>query len=157
MSAASLERAARAVERIVRAECAASACPRDPDVVRVSSSPAVLPDPAVTEAVRAAHRAEFGAERVAAWPPSLATEDFGLFGEAGRQLHGASGVRLGYWMLGTVGRAAWSRARTRGTPLPSNHAPDFAPDARTALPAGVRALTAAALARLGAPVRDGQA
>lgn len=151
VSGASLERATRAVERIVHAECAASACPREPDVARVSSSPAVTPDPAVTEAVRGAHRAEFGAERVAAWPPSLASEDFGLFGEAGRELHGASGIRLGYWMLGTVGPAAWSRARAQGSPLPSNHAPDFAPDARTALPAGVRALTSAALSRLDGP------
>ncbi|WP_324290891.1 peptidase dimerization domain-containing protein [Streptomyces sp. H27-S2] len=157
VSGASLERAARAVERIVRAECAAADCPRKPDVVRVPSSPAVTPDPAVTEAVRGAHRAEFGAERVAAWPASPATEDFGLFGEAGRELHGASGVGLGYWMLGTAGMAAWSRARAQGSPLPSNHPPDFAPDARTALPAGVRALTAAALCRLGGAARGGPA
>ncbi|MFF8261556.1 hypothetical protein [Streptomyces virginiae] len=59
-------------------------------------------------------------------------------------------------MVGTVGPAAWSRspgatAVEKMAAQPANHAPDFAPDARTALPAGVRALTGAALARLGRP------
>ncbi|MFI5999408.1 amidohydrolase [Streptomyces sp. NPDC051366] len=153
---AALARAAAAVERIVRAECAASDCPREPEIVRVGSSPVTHPDPATTAAVREAHGAEFGAERVAMWPPSLATEDFGLFGDAGRALHGAEGVRLAYWMLGVIGPAAWSAApgttaAEKLAVLPANHAPDFAPDARTALPAGVRALRAAALACLGSP------
>ncbi|THA86598.1 amidohydrolase [Streptomyces sp. A0592] len=154
VSEASLARAAAAVERIVRAECAAAACPRDPEIVRLSDSPVTHPDPALTAAVRQAHTAEFGAERVVMWPPSLATEDFALFGDAGLDVHGERGIRLGYWMLGTAGPAAWSRApgstaAEKMAALPANHAPDFAPDARGALPAAVRALTAAALARLG--------
>lgn len=152
----SLARAAAAVERIVRAECAAADCPREPEIVRLSASPVTHPDPAATAALREAHAAEFGPERVALWPPSLATEDFALFGDAGLDVHGERGIRLGYWMLGTVGPAAWSRAPGRTAAeklaaLPANHAPDFAPDARTALPAGIRALTTAALARLGRP------
>ncbi|MFD9083286.1 amidohydrolase [Streptomyces erythrochromogenes] len=156
VSEASLARAAAAVERIVRAECAAAACPRDPEIVRLSASPVTHPDPALTAALREAHAAEFGAERVAMWPPSLATEDFALFGDAGVDVHGERGIRLGYWMLGTAGPAAWSRApgataAEKMAALPANHAPDFAPDARSALPAAVRALTSAALARLGSP------
>ncbi|WP_328738610.1 amidohydrolase [Streptomyces erythrochromogenes] len=154
VSEASLARAAASVERIVRAECAAAACPRDPEIVRLSASPVTHPDPALTAALREAHAAEFGAGRVAMWPPSLATEDFALFGDAGVDVHGERGIRLGYWMLGTAGPAAWSRApgstaAEKMAALPANHAPDFAPDARSALPAAVRALTAAALARLG--------
>lgn len=150
---AALARAAEAVERIVRAECAASGCPREPEIVREGSSPVTHPDPATTAAVRAAHAERLGAERVAMWPPSLATEDFGLFGDAGRAVHGARGVRLAYWMLGVIGPAAWAAAPGEGAAgklagLPANHAPDFAPDVRTALPAGVDALTAAALACL---------
>ncbi|MFE3792981.1 amidohydrolase [Streptomyces goshikiensis] len=156
VSEASLARAAEAVERIVRAECAAAACPRDPEIVRVSASPVTHPDPGVTASVREAHTAAFGAQRVMMWPPSLATEDFALFGDAGLEVHGERGIRLGYWMLGAAGPAAWSRApgataAQKLAALPANHAPDFAPDVRTALPAGVRALTTAALARLGAP------
>ncbi|MER6517445.1 amidohydrolase [Streptomyces sp. NPDC001553] len=153
---AALARAAGAVERIVRAECAASGCPRDPEIERVSTSPVTHPDPATTAAVRGVHAAEFGAERVAMWPPTLATEDFGLFGDAGREWHGASGVRLAYWMFGVVGPRAWAAApgadaAAKLAALPANHAADFAPDVRTALPAGVRALTAAALSCLGSP------
>ncbi|MEU9941221.1 amidohydrolase [Streptomyces lavendulae] len=150
---AALARAAAGVERIVRAECAASGCPREPEIVRECESPVTHPDPVTTGVVREAHAAHFGAERVAMWPPSLATEDFGLFGDAGRAVHGAEGVRLAYWMLGVVGPAAWAAAPGEGAAaklaaLPANHAPDFAPDVRTALPAGVGALTAAALACL---------
>ncbi|MFF5445565.1 amidohydrolase [Streptomyces sp. NPDC012888] len=158
---AALDRAVAAVERIVRAECAAAGCPREPELVRVGSSPVTHPDPGLTAALRAAHAAEFGAERVAMWPPTLATEDFALFGAAGRELHGAAGVRLGYWMLGVTGPAAWARAAgtsaaAKLAALPANHSPAFAPDPRTALPAGVRALAAAALARLGGPGQAGR-
>ncbi|MEU9030377.1 amidohydrolase [Streptomyces sp. NPDC048383] len=147
---AALARAAAAVERIVRAECAASDCPREPEIVRERVSPVTHPDPATTAAVRDAHAALFGAHRVAMWPPSLATEDFGLFGDAGLDVHGARGVRLAYWMLGAIGPAAWAAAPGEGAAgkmaaLPANHAPDFAPDVRTALPAGITALTEAAL------------
>ncbi|MEV8532418.1 amidohydrolase [Streptomyces sp. NPDC051211] len=143
-----LAAAAAAVERVVRAECAAAACPRDPDIERVSDSPVTHPDPAATAAVRAAHVAEFGAERVAMWPPTLATEDFAHFG--------GDGIRLAYWMLGSIGPAAWAAAPGAGAAeklaaLPANHAPDFAPDPRTALPAGVRAMHAAALTGLDTP------
>ncbi|MER7763788.1 amidohydrolase [Streptomyces sp. NPDC097619] len=153
---AALDRAAAAVERIARAECAAAACPREPEVVRTGGSPVTHPDPGLTAALRAAHAAEFGEPAVAMWPPSLATEDFALFGEAGRAVHGASGVRLGYWMLGVTGPATWARtpgnsAALKLAALPANHSPAFAPDPRTALPAGVRALVAAARARLGRP------
>ncbi|QES46754.1 amidohydrolase [Streptomyces venezuelae] len=136
-----LAAAADAVERIVRAECAAAACPREPEIDRVSASPVTHPDPAATAAVRAAHAAEFGAERVAMWPPTLATEDFAHYG--------GDGIRLAYWMFGTIGPAAWAAApgataAEKLAALPANHAPDFAPDPRTALPAGVRALVSAA-------------
>ncbi|MEE1751533.1 amidohydrolase [Streptomyces sp. SP18CS02] len=145
---ASLARAAAAVERIVRAECAASGCPREPEIVRTSGSPVTHPDPGATAAVREAHIAQFGPERVTMWPPSLATEDVALFGDAGRELHGVEGIALVYWMLGTVGPAAWSRApgasaAEKLAALPANHSPEFAPDLRASLPTAVAALTTA--------------
>ncbi|GGY95471.1 amidohydrolase [Streptomyces nitrosporeus] len=145
---ATLDRALAAVDRIVRAECAASACPRDPDLTVLSRSPALHCDPAATEAVRAAHTALYGRRRVTTWPPSLAAEDFPLYGDAGRELHGEPGIPLVYWMLGTASPRQW--ADTRGTGIPPNHSPHFAPAVRTALPAAITALTAAALERLAA-------
>ncbi|MYW11486.1 peptidase dimerization domain-containing protein, partial [Streptomyces sp. SID2563] len=141
-----LDRALAAVDRIVRAECAASACPRDPDLTVLSRSPALHGDPAATNAVRAAHTALYGPARVTVWPPSLAAEDFALYGDAGRDLHGETGIPLVYWMLGTTSPREW--AATNGTNIPPNHSPHFAPAIRTALPAAITALTAAALDRL---------
>ncbi|MER8232663.1 amidohydrolase [Streptomyces sp. NPDC094049] len=143
-----LDRAVLAVERIVRAECAASACPREPEVRQVSRAPALWGDPAATAAVRAAHTALFGAARVGVWPPSPASEDFPLYGDAGAALHGEEGVPLVYWMTGTAGAGQWAAAGGR---LPPNHSPRFAPDVRAALPPAIDALTVAALDRLAPP------
>ncbi|MEV0777700.1 amidohydrolase [Streptomyces sp. NPDC050428] len=131
-----LERAVAAAIRIVRAECAASGCPRDPEVTVVSRSPALLPDPATTATVRAAHEREFGPHRVAEWPGSMATEDFPSFA--------TEGVRTAYWMVGTASPRQWREARAAGRPVPPNHSAEFAPDVRTALPAGIAAMATAA-------------
>ncbi|MFE3252023.1 amidohydrolase [Streptomyces sp. NPDC059209] len=130
-----LERAVEAARRIVRAECAASGCPEDPDITVTSRSPALLPDPAATAAVRAAHEREFGRHRVLEWPGSMATEDFPRFA--------VDGVRTAYWMVGTVSPRQWHEAHSAGRPLPPNHSAEFAPDARTALPAAIAAMATA--------------
>ncbi|MFD4700531.1 amidohydrolase [Streptomyces niveus] len=130
-----LARALAAAERIVRAECAASDCPRDPDVTYLSRSPALLTDPAATATVRAAHEREFGHRRVVDWPGSMAAEDFPRFA--------VDGVRAAYWMVGTVSPGQWRAARAAGRPVPPNHSAEFAPDVRTALPAGIAAMATA--------------
>ncbi|MFE5243920.1 MULTISPECIES: amidohydrolase [unclassified Streptomyces] len=141
-----LDRALAALDRIVRAECAASACPREPDLTTLSRSPALRVDPLTTEAVRSAHTTLYGPERVTTWPASMAAEDFPLYGDAGLAVHGEPGIPLVYWMLGTTGRAQWEASPTR---VPPNHSSHFAPAVRTALPAAITALTAAALNQLG--------
>ncbi|MEV7870702.1 amidohydrolase [Streptomyces sp. NPDC088124] len=152
LSERTLDRMTASVERIVRAECAASHCLRDPEIRTVSRSPVTHPDPAATAGVRQAHVRLYGSERVAAWPPSMATEDFPLYGDAGVSVHGEEGIALVYWMLGVVGPKVW--AQTPGTAeeklavLPPHHSPEFAPDIRTALPTGITAMTSAALSRL---------
>lgn len=157
---AGLDRAVAAVHRIVRAEAAAGPEPAPPEpAVRVlSRSRPTVPDPAATEAVRRAHLAAFGPHRVARWQPSMATEDFALYGEAGRDLHGVSGVRVAYWMLGGTGPRQWAAAggpaadaASRLAALPANHSPLFAPHPRLTLETGVAAMAAAARAALTAP------
>jgi amidohydrolase len=153
-SPAALDRALAAVRRIVRAESAASGDVPEPEVTVLSRSGVTAGDPAVTAAVRQAHRAAFGAHRVARWQPSMATEDFCLLGPDGVALHGVEGVRAGYWMLGTVGPAQWAAAgegaAQRLAALPGNHSPRFRPQVRLTLRTGVSALTAAARAHLAA-------
>ncbi|MYY19627.1 MULTISPECIES: amidohydrolase [unclassified Streptomyces] len=143
---ASLDRALAAVDRVVRAECAASACPRDPELTTLSRSPALWCDPATTDAIRAAHTTLYGPERVGTWPASMAAEDFPLYGDAGLAVHGEPKIPLVYWMFGTASPKQWSES---GPGLPPNHSPHFAPDIRTALPPAITSLTAAALDRLG--------
>jgi amidohydrolase len=152
LSESSLDRALHAVRRIVEAECAASDA-REPQITVTGRVPPNRADDAVGAAVREAHRTALGTERVAHWPPSLAADDFALLGPAGAHLHGHAGVRTAYWMLGVVGRAQWTAApgataAEKLAALPANHAPDFRPDPRSALPAGISALTIAAHAVL---------
>ncbi|MGW1072820.1 amidohydrolase [Streptomyces sp. NPDC002537] len=140
-----LDRVLAAVERVVRAECAASGCPEPPEVTVVSRSPVNVPDPGLASAVREAHEEAFGAERVAGLPPSMATEDFPLFA--------VDGVRTAYWMLGVVGRRQWlaapgASAAEKLAALPPNHSPFFAPSPGAALPTGVTAMVTAALRAL---------
>ncbi|WP_329585833.1 amidohydrolase [Kitasatospora sp. NBC_01250] len=149
-----LDRVGAAVVRVARGEAAASGCPREPSVEELSRSGVNLPDPALTEAVRAAHQNAFGTARVAQWPPALATEDFPLFGEAGVDLHGVRGIRTAYWMLGMVGARQWAQAPGSGpaekmAALPPNHSPEFRPSVRLTLQTGITALVSAATAALG--------
>ncbi|MGK4579055.1 amidohydrolase [Kitasatospora sp. HPMI-4] len=149
-----LERATAAVQRIVRGEAAASGCPREPEIEEVSRSGVNTPDPLLSQAVRTAHEELFGAERVADWPPALATEDFALFGAAGEQLHGVAGIRTAYWMLGMVGPDQWAAAPGTGAAqklaaLPANHSPEFRPHVGLTLRTGISALLSAATACLG--------
>ncbi|GAA2132831.1 M20 family metallopeptidase [Kitasatospora kazusensis] len=151
-----LDRVTAAVRRIVRAEAAASGCPQEPTVRTVSRSGVNLPDPGLTSAVRDAHRAAFGGPRVTGWPPSMATEDFPLFGEEGAALHGVRGIRTAYWMLGMVGPAQWSAApgataAEKLAALPANHSPEFRPHVGLTLRTGVTALVTAATAVLHRP------
>ncbi|MFJ8580844.1 amidohydrolase [Micromonospora sp. NPDC093277] len=146
LSDQTLDRVLRSVVRTIRASCEAAGSPRDPDVRVVSRTPAYQADPAATARVRAAHARAFGPERVAGWPPSLASEDFPLLV--------ADGIPSSYWMLGTVGPGQWkaaagaSAAEKLGN-LPTNHSSAFAPSVGLALPAGVEALVVAALTALG--------
>ncbi|MFE2912469.1 amidohydrolase [Kitasatospora indigofera] len=157
-SAAALERVVAAVRRIVRAEAEASRCPVAPTVEVLAESGVNLPDPGLTATVRAAHLAAFGAQRVADWPPSMATEDFPLFGPAGAGLHGVTDVRTAYWMLGTVGPGQWAAApgataAEKLAALPPNHSPAFRPHPGLTLRTGIAALVTAVGAVLPPPER----
>lgn len=150
-----LERALTAVRRIVRAESAASGEERAPELRVLSRSVVTANDPGTTVAVRRAHEALLGARRVTRWQPSMSTEDFPLYGEAGVGLHGVPGIRTCYWMLGSVGPEQWAAAgdaaAERLAALPGNHSARFRPHVRLTLGTGVAALTAAARAHLAAP------
>lgn len=148
-----LDRATALIRAVTASVCAAHGCPRPPRIETLCASPATAADAGTVARVRRAHTAAFGPERVTGWPPSSATEDFPLYGEAGIGLHGVPGVRTCYWMLGTVGPRQWAEApgasaAEKLAALPGNHSPYFRPDARLTTPTGIVALTTAALTQL---------
>ncbi|OEV04347.1 amidohydrolase [Streptomyces oceani] len=144
-----LTRALAGVQRVVRAECQAAGCPRDPDIQVTARSPVLACDGAPTASVRGEHQREFGPKRVLTDHPCLsATEDFPWYGPDGAELHGGTEVSTVYWLLGTTGARQWRAALERaegGRPeIPAQHSPRFAPDVRTALPTGISAMAGAA-------------
>ncbi len=141
-------RTLQAIERIVRAEAAASGAEQAPEITSLGSFPAVVNDPEGVERTRAAFDALLGPDRVL--DPGLITgsEDVGL-------LASAAGVPCVYWLLGGADPALFADARSaedvaaRMAQLPSNHSPLFAPVIAPTLDTGVNALVVAARTWLG--------
>ena len=132
-----------AIERIVRAEAAASGAPRDPDVTLVDGFPAVVNDVEACARTLPGLQAVVGADRVV--DPGLVTgsEDVGL-------LASGSGAPCVFWLLGGAHPGAFATVRTAEdmaaavAEQPSNHSPFFAPVVEPTLTVGVAALVGAA-------------
>jgi len=132
------------VERIVRAEAAASGAEREPEISVIDSFPVLTNDPAAVERARAALVALLGPEKVVDPGQVSGSEDVGVFGTA-------AGVPVCYWLLGGSDPAAYAAAEAAGRlfqDTPANHSPYFAPVIEPTLGTGVRAMTAVALAWL---------
>jgi hippurate hydrolase len=144
------ERVLAAIERIVRAEAAASGAPKPPELTPAESFPVVLNDPEAAARTRAGLEAERGAGLVVDPGPVTGSEDVGL-------LATAAGAPCVYWLLGGADPAAFAGASSLQDvvavvrDLPSNHAPDFAPVIQPTLRTGVAALVAAARTWLPVP------
>lgn len=133
-----------AIERIVRAEAAASGAPADPEITVTGSFPVVVNDPAAC-----ARLGEVLGSGLMVFDPGPVTgsEDVGL-------LAAACGAPCAYWLLGGADPALFAQADglaaaeaiIRG--LPANHSPLFAPVIEPTIRAGVTALTRAARAWL---------
>lgn len=130
-----------AVERIVRAESAASNAPHEPEFDWTATAPVLVSDPAATEKTVEVLRTRFGADRVWPLPPLSASEDVGVFGAA-------IGVPTVFWFWGGVPMQTFTDAFAKGELPPTNHAPEFAPVLEPTLSTGVEALTVAARAWL---------
>ncbi|HEY7146186.1 MAG TPA: amidohydrolase [Streptosporangiaceae bacterium] len=132
-----------AVERIVRAEAAASGAPRDPEITVVDSSPAVINDPAASARTRDFLETCVGAGLVVDPGPLTGSEDVGV-------LATSAGVPCVYWLFGGSDPALFAGAtgiqdlEAIASALPSNHSPLFAPVLEPTIGTGVAALAAAA-------------
>lgn len=139
------ERLLAAIERIVRAEAAASGAPREPEIHVFDGFPTLVNDEAAAQRTRPVLQAVGPVV-----DPGLVTgsEDVGL-------LATDAGVPCVYWLLGGADPAAFAGATSREdllhvvAGLPSNHSPRFAPVIEPTLTTGVSALVAAAREWLG--------
>ena len=134
-----------AVERIVRAECQASDCPREPEFELFDRFPLTHNDTATTERVAAAFEDFFG-ERFAPAGQQSASEDFS-------DIPTALGVPYTYWFVGGTDPAVYGAAEAAGRvaqDVPVNHSAGFAPVVQPTLDTGTQALVVGALAWLAA-------
>lgn len=127
-----------AIERVLRAESAASAAPREPEFDWNISAPVLISHPESTATTVAAFRARFGDAAVFELPPIAASEDVGEFGDA-------LSVPTVFWFFGGVSAETVAAAARDGKAVPFNHSPEFAPAIEPSLTTGVTALVVAAL------------
>lgn len=118
-----------AIERIAKAESAAAGAPREPLVDRYEGTDSVYNDPALAERLKAPLEAALGKDKVVMAEPITPSEDFSYFI--------AQGIPGFYFSLGGADPEKFAQAEAKGTKLPSNHSPLFAPDVDPALRAGI--------------------
>lgn len=128
------------VERIVRAEAAASGAEQEPVISTQHSLPPTINDPASTARLTAALDAAFGQGTVIDPGMFTGSEDVSWFARE-------AGVPLVYWFWGGVEPQRFAYAVAAGTvskDIPTNHSPYFAPILHPTIERGVDALTVAA-------------
>ncbi len=137
-----------AIDRIVRAECAAGRSPRAPSIDVLESVDPLVTDAAVVRKVKTVHASLFG-DDVDTMPVAVTgSEDFGDLA------HPRSGktIPMSFWFLGGTARSRWSKLQgglmERLQGVPANHSPFYYPDPDPTLRRGVEALASAALAYL---------
>ena len=131
------------IERIAKAEAAAAGAPTAPKVEVTEGTPATYNDPALTKRIAAALGKAFGESNVVEGQPTMGGEDFSEYGRAG--------VPALQFEVGAVEPGKFEAAQKNGTPLPSLHSSEFAPDRERTLRMGTSSLTVAALELLGKP------
>ncbi len=134
-----------AVERIVRAEAAASGAPAEPEIGNLSTFPVLVNDEDACARLTTVFNAGVGLSLDPG--PVTGSEDVGL-------LATEAGVPCGYWLLGGADPALFAgvstveEARVIVDGLPGNHSPLYAPLVEPTLRTGIAALAGAARAWL---------
>ena len=132
-----------AIARVVKAEAAAAAAPKEPLVEhhQGESIGALYNDPALTKRLVEALGRGLGAARLEERPPVMGGEDFGEYGRAG--------VPLTMFWVGAVDPKTYADAKAANRALPSNHSALFAPAPAPTIKTGIETLTLAALELFG--------
>jgi hippurate hydrolase len=131
-----------AIQRISRAEAAASNAPKAPEFTTLSSYPLTVNDAAASQRVIQAFQTQFG-KRAFETEPASASEDFSIFGRRW-------GAPYVFWIVGGTDPKAYAAAKRDNSlnALPSNHSPKFAPVLHPTLETGLETMLTAAAAWL---------
>ena len=135
-----------AITRITQAEAAAAGAPREPLIEHLETTDAVYNDPALARRLQQVLESKLGQDNTVSVGPSLASEDYSCFVEAG--------IPSFYFVLGGAEPGKFAQAQASGQALPSNHSPLFAPDLDPALRTGIRAEVAVLRDLLNASAAD---
>ncbi len=128
------------VDRIVRAEAAASGAEKQPEIRTDHTLPPTINDEDATMRVTAALKRALGDAAVIDPGMFTGSEDVSWFARD-------AGVPLVFWFWGGVDPARYAAALAGGTldsDIPTNHSPFFAPEIHPTIEVGVTALSAAA-------------
>lgn len=133
------------VERIVRAEAAASGAEREPEIRTDHTLPPTINDADATARVTTALQRALGEAAVIDPGMFTGSEDVSWFARD-------TGAPLVFWFWGGVDPVAFQTAMAAGTldkDIPTNHSPFFAPEIHPTIEVGVTALSSAAREFLG--------
>ncbi len=142
---AARDRVLEKVERIVRAEAAASGAEVAPVITTDHTLPPTINDAAATARLVGAFEGAFGAGSVVDPGMFTGSEDVSWFARE-------SGAPLIYWFWGGIDPQTYADAVTGGTldrDIPTNHSPFFAPVIQPTIDRGVENLVVAAREFLG--------
>lgn len=132
-----------AIERIVRAEAAASGAEIPPEITTINHFPLVQNESAATQKIVESFRRYLPAESVRQLKPTKMSDDFGEFSDA-------SGVPAVYWFIGSTEPEVYAQAEAENklADLPTNHNPKFAPLVNPTIKLGVQTMVIGALSWL---------
>ena len=127
------------VFRIIKAECMAGGCEKDPKIERSREFPLTINDDAATLPIEKTFADHFGREFKGSIERLLGSEDFSIFGTAVKK-------PCCFWVIGMTDPDIWEEEVVRkGKDIPINHSPYFAPVIQPTLTASVDAMALAAL------------
>lgn len=129
-----------AIRRIIRAECAASNSPREPEFEYLFETSVIDNDKTVTAALNESFQGYFGDNFSSEGETVTASEDFS-------HLATSIGRPYCYWFIGGHDPDDWERLNREGRlgEIPTNHSPYFAPVIQPSLRTGTEALVVGTL------------